>query len=376
MSRRPLRIARVISDLRVGGVQNMLNGTLPLFDHDRHEVRVACTYKLGDIARRLVDAGVPCDLVPVKGRMNPLGVRRLATWMREHRLDVVHTHMYASNITGLLAARLAGVPVVVAHVHATHEWKTPMRGRVDGALARWRDMTLTVSGAVRDAYFDATGLAPSDRVRVLPNAPRTLRRNPVGGAALRRELCIEATAPVFGTIARLVPVKAIDMMIRGIAPVLRQDARARLVIVGPGPDRAALEALAASLGVGAQVLFMGQRIDVEIFFELFDVFLLTSRTEGCPNVVMEAMTFGKPIIATRVGGVPELVTHEVTGLLVPDQDHAALTSQALRILSEPQLRAKVSEGASAFISGFSRTAYVQKLGVLYDELTERKLSHA
>lgn len=370
---RPLSIVHVTAFMTVGGVQNMLLGTLPLYDRERFNVRVCCLTRMGEVGEKLIERGVPVDVCRVPSRLGPFGIRRLARWLREARADIVHTHMYAPNITGVVAARLAGAPVIVSHVHSTHEWRSPTRAWLDGRLDRWRHGAIAVSEAVKREYVARTGLHNPDKVRVMHNAPRELPREPGAAGRLRAELGLPERARVIGSVTRLVPVKDLPTLLRATAELMRRREDVWLVLVGRGRERAALERLAGELGIAGRTVFAGERLDVAAFFELFDVFALSSLTEGCPNVVMEAMGFDLPIVATDVGGVPELVRTERTGLLVPARDWAALAAALGRVLEDRELARRLGRGGAEFVRGFTRPAYVARLSAYYEELAQGRV---
>jgi glycosyltransferase involved in cell wall biosynthesis len=372
---RPLNVVRIISFMNVGGVQGMLLATLPQFDRSRFNMRVVCTSRSGEFGRELVGRGVPVDVVPMRGRLNPVGLWRLARWLRAQRADIVHTHMYASNVTGTLAARLAGVPVIVSHIHSLHEWRTPGRRRIERFCDRLRSGYLAVSAAARDGFLESTGLSdPQGRVRVLHNVARPL--GPADGsdadpAALRAELGIPAGAPVVGTIARLVPIKGLDVLLRAARRVVERVPEVRFVLVGGGREREALARQAADLGLVGRVNFTGERLEVAALYRLFDCFALPSRSEGCSNVLLEAMQVGLPIVATCVGGIKELVRDGAQALLVAPEDDAALADALVRVLTDAELARRLAAAARDRSREFTIAAYVEKVQLFYDELFAR-----
>ncbi len=364
---RPLNVVRIISFLTVGGVQSMLLATLPHFDRSRFNIRVCCTTRSGEVGQALEAAGVPVNVVKVRSRLHPVDLWRLSRWLKAQSADIVHTHMYASNISGVLAARLAALPVIVSHIHSDHEWHGESRIRMERFCDRFRSAHVAVSGAVRDAFLQKTGLPP-DRVRVMHNAARPPRSGSSDPAPLRAELGIPDGCPVIGTVSRLVPVKALDLLVRAARHVVDARTEARFVLVGRGRERDDLQRLVDDLSLHDRVILTGERLDVEAFYRLFDVFALSSRTEGCPNVILEAMGRGVPIVATRVGGVPELVRDGHSGLLVPFGDDQALAAAILRVLDDADLAQRLAEQAQQDVREYTVPNYVAKMEKLYTEL--------
>ena len=369
---RPLNVARIISMMTVGGVQGMLLSTLPHFDKSRFNIRVCCTDRIGKVGRALQQQGVSVDLCRIRARLHPFDLWKMAKWLKKNQIDIVHTHMYASNISGTLAARMAGVPVIISHVHAAHEWRNWGRGMMDRFLDRFRSGYIAVSEAVREAFLEKTGLDCRDKVRVIYNAQRFTDEDVAADPrALREELRIPAGSPVVGTITRLVPVKGLDVLLRAARLVTGQRPEARFVIVGKGCEKAALENLTAQLGLERNVIFTGERTDVQDFYSFFDLFALSSHSEGFGIVLLEAMHFGTPIVATAVGGVPEFVRDGETGLLVPPGSPGPLAGAILKLLGDSALSRRLSGAAQEYSRSFTRSSYVAQVERYYTELYER-----
>ena len=372
MSERRIRVIRIISTLAIGGVQSMLLNTLPYFDRERFELRVICTDRNGKLARILREQGVPVELVKVNGRLNPFHVWRLARRLRALRPDIVHTHMYASNITGVAAAHWARVPVILSHIHSAHEWRGAARIWIERVLHPLRSGYIAVSRHAEQAFLEKTGLPCGEMFRVMPNAVRPLGTETDTSVDLREKLNIPAGVPVIGSVTRLVPVKGLPTMLRALKRVIQEEPEVRLVLVGRGAEHERLEQLARRLGILRNVVFVGESRNVARYYRLFDIFALSSLSEGCPNVLLEAMRLGKPIVATRVGGVPEVVEDGRTGLLVEARQPEALGAALLRLLHEPGLRERLADAAREEGNQYTRKVYVDRMQSYYEEMLARK----
>jgi glycosyltransferase involved in cell wall biosynthesis len=369
---RPLNVARIISMLTVGGVQSMLLSTLPCFDKRRFNVRVCCTDRIGKVGRALQQRGVSVDLCRIRSRLHPVDLWSMAKWLKKNQIDIVHTHMYASNISGTVAAKMAGVPIIISHIHAAHEWRSRHRALIERLLDRSRSGYIAVSEAVREAFLEKTGLDCRDRIRVIQNVHRFTEEDVAPDPrALRQELRIPAASPVVGTITRLVPVKGLDVLLRAARLVADHLPEARFVIVGKGREKAALAGLTSELGLERNVIFTGERVDVKDFYSLFDLFVLSSHSEGFGIVLLEAMHFGTPIVATAVGGIPELVRDGETGLLAPPDSPGPLADAILKLLGDPALARHLSCRALEYSRNFAPSSYVAQVERYYTELHER-----
>lgn len=250
---------------------------------------------------------------------------RLVRLARACRVTVLHAHAAAAALAACPAGRLAGVGAVVVTTHGSVRlggvWRQRAAVASQKAVLRWADRTICVAEHVRAEMLEL-GLVQSERAVTVyngidPPVP------PAGAAeALRRELGLPADRPVVGTLARLAPQKGVEYLLRAAAALGEDGRPVTLVIAGDGPLKAPLENTARTLGVDAR--FLGRRPDVAALLGLFDVFVLPSVTEGLPLVVLEAMAVGCPVVATRVGGVPEALEDGRTGRLVPSADPVAL----------------------------------------------------
>jgi glycosyltransferase involved in cell wall biosynthesis len=286
-------------------------------------------------------------ILPALGReVSPLddllSLARLVALVRTIRPDIVHTHMAKAGTIGRLAAAICSVPLIIHtyHGHVFHGYFGPTRTRVfltiERALARLSHRIVVVGEGQRDEIA-AFGVAP--RAKLMPirlglELGRFLQAEQLRGQ-LRAELGLPSEAPLVGIVARLVPIKAHEDFLRAARLVLAQRPEARFLIVGDGERRAELEALVDRLGLRTAVRFLGWRRDLERVYADLDVVALASRNEGSPVALIEALASARPVVSTAVGGVPEVVIDEQTGVLVPPSDPARLAEAVLRLLAEP-----------------------------------------
>jgi glycosyltransferase involved in cell wall biosynthesis len=305
------------------------------------------------------------------GRESKWQMHRLAglvRLLRRERFDVLHAHKFGSNLWGTLTGRACGVPVVIAHEHNWSYDGDPVRvfldGRVIGRLAT-RFLTVSRSSAERMITLERV---PAEKVSVMPTAyiPHTTRT----GTDLRVELGIEPDAPVIGVVAVLRPEKALDVLLDAHALLLTRLPEARLVIAGDGRIRRALEAQIQRLGTGRAVHLLGVRHDVDDILRQVDVAAMSSDWEGMPLFVFECMAAEKPLVATAVGGLPEIVQDGKTGLLVPPRDPAALAEALQTLLTQPQVGRTLAAAAASRLHKYSIDAVANEFADLYERLVE------
>jgi glycosyltransferase involved in cell wall biosynthesis len=315
---------------------------------------------------RIRDAGI--DFLALgRRRRGDIGPwRHLAAYIRHHRVDVLHAHMFGSNLWGTVIGRMARVPIIIAHEHTWSFEGEPLRRVLDREIiGRWSNAFVAVSRADRRKMIEIERI-PAERIRYIPNgiAPRP----PTRGRDLRAELGV-GSGPLLGAVGTLRAQKAYDVLIRAAAELRRDHPGLHVLIAGDGPEKQQLEALARELGLVDVVLMLGRRMDVPDLLAELDVAVCSSDFEGSPLAVMEYMDAGLPIVATRVGGVPDLIEDGVQGVLVEPRDPAALASAIHEMLTD---RARASAlGARARERRrreFDLDVMVRNVEALYQEL--------
>jgi len=283
----------------------------------------------------------------------------------------VHTHDVYANIWGVPTGRLAG-----ARVLASRRWwkRTPRRGLLaaNRLAYQFAHCVLANSPAVSDMLRRDESV-PSHKIVTIPNflePAAFVRRSAPLVAAARHALGLPTDVLLVGVVARLAPVKDHATMLRAIA-LLPADVRLQVAIVGDGPDRAALEQMATELGIRSRVHFLGELPSRPTAHELFDISVLCSLSEGFPNSVLEAMAVERPVIATRVGGVADTVTHEVSGILIAPGDAAALAAALTRVAADHALRARLGAAARDAATHYAEDRVVAQLTALYGRLARR-----
>lgn len=351
LSGRPgeIRILRLFSRLNVGGPALhviLLAAGLRGLGYDTRLVVGREAPREGNLLDLAVEKGIVCVQMDGLGReIRPLAdlraLFRLYRIVRDYRPHIVHTHTAKAGVLGRLAAHLARVPVVI-HTYHGHvltgyfgRWKTALFRRIETLLVSWSDALVTVSEAVKRELV-ALGVASEDRIRVIPLG---LELEPFAGelprGVLRGEAGFAEEAPLVGIVGRLAPVKDIPTFLHAAAFVRESRPEVRFSIVGDGEERFRLEAHAVELGLAGSVHFHGWRRDMAAVYGDLDVVVNCSRNEGTPVALIEALAAGRSVVATAVGGTPDLLGGGSRGFLVPPGDPRALAAAILRTLSTP-----------------------------------------
>jgi glycosyltransferase involved in cell wall biosynthesis len=309
-------------------------------------------------------------------RLLPLGRRRksdvwvwarLERFLRRERVDVLHAHMFGSNVWGTLMGRMARVPVVLAHEHTWSYEGQPLRRFLDRELvARGADRLIAVSREDRRRMTEVERIDPRHTL-FIPNG--VLPSRPPSGHDVRAELGIEPDVPVIGAVGMMRPQKAYHVLVRAASQLAREWPGIQVLIVGDGLERPALERLAGAVGAQDTVRFLGQRTDVPDVLRALDVAVCCSDFEGSPLAVMEYMDAALPVVATRVGGVPDLIESGVHGLLVPPGDPDAIAAAIAELLRDPERRRSMgARGRERRRTEFDIDVLVRRLEDLYCEL--------
>lgn len=375
---RMLRVLEMIDRPFLGGGQMVVLSLARGLDRSAFAV-AACSAAGGPLVAELEKASVPHFAVPIGKTSGPKTVRAVAGVLREQAIDVLHTHGGIAGLYGRLAARRAGTPVVVHTVHGIHylHYRNPVLRRaliaLERRLSRTTDAVVFVSEADRDRAL-ALRLAPRERLRLVRNgvdplaAPESWRLE-----ALRRELGLEPGDVVIGAVSRLHRQKGVGFLVAAAGLVLARRPEARFLVAGGGPLAAELDREVRERGLGRAFRLLGERSDAAELLALFDVFVLPSLWEGLPLVLIEAAGLAKPMVASDIDGVREVIRDGETGLLVPAGNPAALAAAILRLLEDRALGRRLGDRARAEIPPvFARSRMIAETQALYRELFVKK----
>ena len=388
-----MKILRVIARLNVGGPARhvvLLDRGLRARGHQTLLVHGTIGDGEASLEHLAVESGVPTLKIAELGRrISPLddarALARLARTIFRESPDVVHTHTAKAGTLGRLAAlafnatrgrRRRCVVVHTFHGHVLEGYFGPVANRLvrgaERALARATDRIVTISPAQREEIVGRFGVG---RARTSVVVPLGLDLQPFfeGGApSLRRDLGIDDGAIVFGYVGRLVPIKDLPTLVLAFARLLETTPDAYLLMAGDGPVRPLLARMIAERGLGERVRLLGWREDLASVAATFDVCVIASRNEGTPVAVIEAMAAGRPVVATRVGGVPDIVEDGETGILVPPGDVDALAGAMARLARDPAERSRMGGQGRRRVARYDYERLVDDIDRLYREALAEK----
>jgi glycosyltransferase involved in cell wall biosynthesis len=365
-----IRIVMLIESLDYdpGGAERLVVALATRLPPDRFDVTVCTTRAVeGELLERVRSAGVRHLALDRRTRLDLLAWRRLTRFLREHRVQVLHAHMWGSSFWGCLLGRACRVPAVVAHEHTWAYRGKPYRRFLDGyVIGRLATVFLTVAN--RDLMVEWEHV-PAQKVKLMPNP--YIPRPPSPDGDLRAELGLGAGVPLVGTAARMRPQKALHVLVDAFAGVSRALPDAHLLLAGDGPARQRLERRVAALGLGDRVRFLGMREDIDVLLRALDVAAMSSAFEGSPLFGFECMAHEVPLVATAVGGLNDVFEHGRTALLVPPGDSEALADSIVALLRDPSRRERIATAAHAELENYTIERVVARYVALYEQLAGR-----
>jgi glycosyltransferase involved in cell wall biosynthesis len=375
-----LRVLFCLDTFHVGGTELNAVRTLERLVARGIEVHIACLREDGPLRERVRKADVPVHRFRIPSLVSPRAVSeglRFRDFVRRGGYDVVHAHDMYSNILFVPWARAAGTASVIA----SRRWWNETPRSAHRILNRWSyrfaHRVLVNSAAIGTLVREGERIG-GDRVAVISNfVDEEMFKSPGDAfiASLREELGMPADAIVVGIVANLHPVKEHSVLLDAIARIAPRWPKLRVVLVGEGSCRDALRTQAHRLGIGKHIVFAGSRPHHPNTQFLFDISVLTSRNEGFPNAIVEAMAAGRPVVATAVGGVIDAVREGETGLLVPASKATALATALESLLKDPARRqAMGAAGCARAEQLYDANRVIDSLESLYESLTTSRVS--
>jgi glycosyltransferase involved in cell wall biosynthesis len=373
-----IRVAHLIHTMLYGGVETSLLNWLRTMDRSRFEIHLFCFANPGATETPFVEAagalGFAVERIPWS-RRKPLlrAARVMARHIRARRIDILHCHNTYAQLVTLAAGWMTGVKTITTfYVWGEFGWKR--------AVLQWADQLSApllneVSAHCERTVADtiARGI-PASRVRLLTSGfeAKPVDLSPEERHRRRRELGADADSVVLIYLARFWPEKAHDSLVRAFREILDREPRARLWLAGSGPEQARVRALAGELRVDQNICFLGFRTDIAELLAMADIQVHPSDNEGVAMAVCEGMAAGLPIVASAVGGLPEVLRHEESALLIAPRNTGELAGAVLRLIAEPETCRRLGAAARRFIEEeYSLAAATARVEAVYEEMMTR-----
>jgi len=354
--------------MAIAGTEQVIRQLVENTDPVKFDTSIMCIDgRIGDLGQELIKKGIKIDSIKREASGLDFGlIKTLKTYVKLNNIDVLHCHQYTPYVYGLFASLGTSTPVIFTE-HGrfypdSYKWK---RVLLNPILSLFTSSITAISKATAEALIKYENF-PRRKVTVIYNGIQFNPSSFSNNSNLRKELGIDKEANLLGTIARLDTIKNQSMMIEAFAQVVKHFPNSYLLIVGDGPEREPLEQLRKKLCIQERVIFTGFKINPQRFFNIIDIFLLPSLSEGTSMTLLEAMAFKKPAIVTDVGGNPEIVKHNVTGLVTPNKDMPAFSKAIQELLKDPTKANKLGlQGLNRYNQLFKAEEMVNKYQNLY-----------
>lgn len=375
----PVPVAYFIDHLKVGGAQRHLIEVLRRLDRHRFAPQVWTLRGEGELIAEAEQLNIPVRSFGLGARLQEAGTLplflRAARVLRQEWVQILHCYLSFANIVGTLLAACAHVPILLVSKRSLDTYQRRLEAWSHWVVNRRADKVIANADAVRDFVMRTEG-CPADKIIVIPNGindefdestAKELR------AQERAALGLSPQTRVVGTLGRLAWKKGQEYFLQAAAAIVHREQNVTFVLVGDGPLRTQLEAQAHALGIASQVKFLGQRLDSQAVISMFDIFVLPSVIEGMPNALLEAMALEKPVVVTNAGGNAEVVTHGVTGFVVPTHQSGEMAQAILQLLRDQALARQFAHAArQAVHQRFSFRHTLDAMESLYTEMLTAK----
>ncbi len=360
----------LIDDLNLGGAEQVMATLVDLLPKQRY-YPIVCSLENGMVADQLKKNGIEVMILPKHRPYDLIFLLKLVWLIRKSKIKLIHSNLLISNIYGWMAARLSRIPMVITiHGKSFMHWK--YGNKVFRFVAKHSNKIIAVSNNIKEEVIKRLTLPTDNFISIYNGVDLGRFQHKTSSETLKVSLNINSSDPIVGSVGGLRPVKDYQSLLKSFPIVLRKFPKTKFILVGDGPLKKSLKLEVKSLKLENNVLFLGWRTDIPELLAIFDIFALSSKTEGISISILEAMASRLPVIATNVGGNQEVVEDGKTGFLVSQGDFQSLANAIIKLLKDKQLREAMGINSKRRVEEkFSLRTFIDKHIEVYDTL----LSH-
>lgn len=367
------KVLQVIGGGEVGGAEELVLTLLKLLNPKEFEPHLLCLCE-GPFASYAAQLGFDSLTIPMKHRLDISTIKPICQYIKKQGISIVHTHGVRANLVARLAAKQEGKPVVTTvHSVLDYDYDSRLKAGLARIITRLTnnktDCFIAISGAIKTDLLKM-GI-PEKKIELIYNGLDTDKfktgRKP---GVIREHLGLKPDRPVVSMIARLHPVKGQEYFLQAARLIKDAGIKAQFLLVGEGISREKLEIMIDELGLRPDVIMPGYYPEVEDIYAVSDIVCLPSLMEGLGLVVLEAMYFKVPVIASNVGGVPEIINSSINGLLIEPRDYRALAGAVIQVISDPALSSQLIAGGQKRVQEFSLDNMAYKVEHIYKKLLQ------
>lgn len=381
MSKNRIKILFIHPSLSIGGAEELRFLVVKKFkENPNYELKVCCIEDSGDLGRKIEKLGVEVICLKKSSRpFNFLATIKLWRYLRRNKFDIAQTSLFNANFHGRIAAFFAGVPIIISEEHSEHYQYNSIKFApfviADKCLSYLTDRIIPCSNNLMKHIIKLEKI-PAAKFFPLVNTFNVDKlKIKIDPAWLKKELGLSENNLIIGNIAALSFRKGQDKLIRAFKLVVNDYPQAKLLFIGNEIKEAKddFSRLVHSLGLSGNVLFLGQKENIADYINILDVFVLSSNFEGIPLALLEAMYLRKPVVASNIGGIPEVITHGKNGFLVNAANPQAISRAVIQLLADQELKKRIINDAFETVNAkFDTQSYCNKLENLYTDLLREK----
>ncbi len=334
----PKRIFYFITDIDIGGAEKMLFELVQRIDRSKFIPDVGCLKGEGIVGKKLEALGIKVRYFHIEKLWHIYKLSNIVSFLRQERFDILHSYLFHANIIGRVCGRIAGIPIIISSIRVC-EKKKQYHLWMDRITSWMVNLEICVSKEVKNFTIEKANIS-EHKLKIVENGIPDSFLDAVTSYRNKK-----AHSLVVGTVARLSEQKGIKYLLHAAKRIIEQFPSITVIIAGSGPLSSQLKELSTKLNISRNVKFIGFRNDIPELLSVIDIFVLPSLWEGMPNVVLEAMAAGKPVIATDTGGSKDLIDSNINGVLVEPGNSEALAEAILKLLGDPAQRQRLGESA-------------------------------
>ncbi|WNC72545.1 glycosyltransferase [Thalassotalea psychrophila] len=369
-----IKILHVTFDMCIGGTEQVIKNIIQGCDNSQFEMAILCIESpLGPFAKELQENGITIFELNRKPGFDVNLIFRIRDIIKNHNFNLLHCHQYSPWVYGACAAILTKSQVIFTEHGRFYPEKSSFKRKLVNPLLNIITAQITaISNATKQALVVHEGIREKN-IKVIYNGIKPIKVDSANAKALRQSLKIDDKQTVLGTVARLDPIKNHIMMLKAFSQLLKTHPNTILLIVGDGEEKANLTKLSRQLKINNKVFFTGYIEQPNDHIGIMDIFLLSSYSEGTPITLLEALSIGKPCVVTDVGGNPEIIHHDINGLICASNDHINFAESICAIVDDPDKYSKYSTlGKERFKRSFSIKTMADAYEYFYSNITANK----
>ncbi len=365
---KPTKIAHVTFDMQIGGAERVILNLVENTDIDRFDITILCIENhLGELGTQLKEKGIKIITFGRNPGFDFKLLKKIRGYIRQNKIEILHCHQYTPYTYGVLASFLLPCDVIFTeHGRFYPDVRKFKRVMINPLLEKITKRITAISSATVSALIKYENFS-SQKIDLVYNGLEDSKYNISASRNIKKEFDIPEDVYIIGTVARLDPIKNQKMMFHALKSIKEKIPEIKLLVIGDGPERKSLENLVIELQLQENVVFTGFRNDVHLFYQIMDIFLLTSFSEGTAMTLIEAMASSLPCIVTDVGGNPEVVINNETGIVIPSDRHDLLTTTVCELLWDT---AKIKKMGQAGRQRFEQNFTIEKMVDAYQKLYE------